>query len=519
MLGVTLSPDQENILRLLHTSPGRTLVPSAHDTGKTFVAAVAACYWYDSFNPGLVLTTAPTERDVNDLLWTEIRLLRQRASAHCGLSLDDLAPKSAYMGDAPDHYAKGYVSRKDRGFQGRHRPRMFFVFDEANDVDVLHWITTRTMFDPTLGHAWLAIFNPTSTTSQACNEDRFASVEDEGKRWNRVQLSALRHPNVLADLQGQPRPIPGAITKAMVDDLVVDWCEPVDHLEDVLATDIEWPPGSSRYFRPGPLFQARVMGLWPDQGGGVWSPALWEACFPLHEPAIAAGTLPEIGVDCAQGKGADYHAIHARWGAVSLHHETSNTMDPVRIAFRIREVCALMANEANRRLPPNSAPVRPQQIRVRIDDDGTGNAIKARLVREGYNVMLVSVARAPSRPDLYPRLRDEAWFNLAEKARAGLVCFSRLDRKTLERLRQQLLAVEWDVTDAGLRQVERKDVTKEKINRSPDDADAANLAYLDLGTVISGPSVPNELRQPMTQWGQPSDVRVTGRQKMYGRAE
>ena len=38
----TLTPEQENILRMLHEPPYRVLVPSAHDVGKTFIAAVAA---------------------------------------------------------------------------------------------------------------------------------------------------------------------------------------------------------------------------------------------------------------------------------------------------------------------------------------------------------------------------------------------------------------------------------------------------------------------------------------------
>jgi hypothetical protein len=186
VLGVrTLTDDQKAILRALHEPPCRVLVPSAHDVGKTFVAAVAACYWYDSFDPGLVLTTAPTEKDVIDLLWTEIRLLRLRA----GRPLSDLAPSAPYMGTSPDHYAKGYLSRKNQGFQGRHRERMLFLFDEANDVDALHWTTTRTMADPDLGSAWLAILNPTSTTSQAYQEDLACDEADGTPRWHPTPIT------------------------------------------------------------------------------------------------------------------------------------------------------------------------------------------------------------------------------------------------------------------------------------------------------------------------------------------
>ena len=46
-------------------------------------------------------------------------------------------------------------------------------------------------------------------------------------------------------------------------------------------------------------------------------------------------------------------------------------------------------------------------------------------------------------------------------------------------MKLQALAPKWKLDSAGRRVVEPKDVTKEKIGRSPDDMDAVNLAYLD----------------------------------------
>jgi hypothetical protein len=511
VLGIhTLTDEQRQILRGLHEPPHRVLVASAHDVGKTFIAAVAANYWYDSFNPGLVLTTAPTERDVNDLLWTELRLQRQRA----GLDCTGLAPRTADMRTGPDHYATGYVSRLGQGFQGRHRDRMLFIKDEADGVAPLHFITTDTMCDPALGCAEICIFNPTNVTSQVYQEDMRCDDPDGTPKWHRIRLSALDHPNIRAELRGQPRPIPGAVSLDMVTLWLQDWCEPVEYAEDVVATDVEFPPGSCRWYRPGPIFQARALGLWPDTGAGVWSPALWQACFPLYEPPLPLDRLPEIGCDCSMGKGEDFYALHCRWGAVSLYHETSNVMDAVRIASRIRLACQAMADEANRHRPRGAPRVTPQQIRVRIDDDGIGNAVAAMLKREAYLTELVSAASVASKPGLYPRKRDEAWFHAAEKARAGLVCLSRLDKKTLARLRQQLLAPAWDVDTAGRRAVERKDETRDKIGRSPDDADAFNLAYLDTGSAVGG-SIPNQPRGPRTAFGGPDEPRGGGR-RMFG---
>src|SRR6266508_3324661 len=101
-LGITtLTPEQKEMLRLLHVPPCRVLVPSAHDVGKTFCAAVAVSYWFDSFDPGIVISTAPTDRDVKDLLWTEVRLQRQRA----GLSMPFIGPSAPHMRTSEEHYA------------------------------------------------------------------------------------------------------------------------------------------------------------------------------------------------------------------------------------------------------------------------------------------------------------------------------------------------------------------------------------------------------------------------------
>src|SRR2546421_623271 len=68
VLKVQLTPDQETILRHLLIPPCRVDVPSGNDTGKTFVAAVAVCWWFDSFNPGVVYSTAPRYEHVVNVL-------------------------------------------------------------------------------------------------------------------------------------------------------------------------------------------------------------------------------------------------------------------------------------------------------------------------------------------------------------------------------------------------------------------------------------------------------------------
>lgn len=482
VLRVGLTPDQEEIIRSLLEPPCKVLVPSAHNVGKTFVAAVAANWWFDSFRPGLVLSTAPTERDVVDLLWTEIRLQRQRA----GLPSRFTGPRSPEMRDAEDHYAKGYTARKGESFQGRHRPRMLFIFDEANGIEPIYWESTRSMFDPSLGHAWLAIYNPTTTTSQAYIEAN--TFDDDGPgRWKLIRLSATNHPNLAAELDGLPKPVPSAVgLRQFQEEWLKEWCEPV-RAGDEKATDFAWPPRdwceannkTPALYRPGPIFQGRALGMDPDTGAGVWSEPLWQACVTPRVVAYPLNQLPQLGADMATGKGDDYFAALGRWGPFAVCCETANTMDAVAISERLERMAADLAALCTKHRPPAAEPVRATKIPMKLDDDGTGSAVGAILRRKGYAVTLVGAGTKALRPDLYPRRRDELWFATAEKAKRGEVHLGQLDRAALRRLKQQLMAPEWGLDGQGKRKVEPKDDTKEKIGRSPDDADALNLAYYD----------------------------------------
>jgi hypothetical protein len=195
------------------------------------------------------------------------------------------------------------------------------------------------------------------------------------------------------------------------------------------------------------------MGLWADDGGGVWSPSVWEACLELPPdgvPGLARlyplAALPELGVDCATGKGDDYVALHARWGPVSVFHETSNTMDPQHMFARIKAACATLAGLVNQRRDRSAEPVKATQIPVKIDDDGTGGAVGAFLRAEGYWAYPVGAGTRAVDEEHYVRRRDELWFQAAGRARAGLVKVGALDRPTRARLRQQLLAPAWGTT-------------------------------------------------------------------------
>jgi hypothetical protein len=104
VLGVHLTPEIASALEALHRPPCRVSIDSGHGVGKTFGAAVAVNWWYDTRDRCWIITTAPTERDVIDLLWTEVRLQRRRAAKPVPLDLKPAAPE---MGSTEsEHFAR-----------------------------------------------------------------------------------------------------------------------------------------------------------------------------------------------------------------------------------------------------------------------------------------------------------------------------------------------------------------------------------------------------------------------------
>lgn len=479
VLRVTLTADQEQILRAL---PGRVKINSGHSVGKTFLAAVIANWWFDTRDPGVVITTAPTERDVVDLLWTEIRLQRRRA----GLPMYFVGPSAPEMRTSEDHWAKGYTARKGESFQGRHRPSMLFIFDECEGVEPVYWDTTSTMYKPGSeeDHCWVAIGNPLTTTSRSYLED-LAVDPDGNPKWNLYTLSCLNHPNVLAELRGERPPIPDAVGLGQVNQWVTDWAVQV-HPGEAKPTDFQWPPESGRWFRPGPNFQGRVLGVRPTGGvDNVWSLGDFQKCLetrwdPQHCWDMQFGIT--IGVD-SSGFGDDDTCIHVRCGPVALHHESRNGWEHSRVAGRVKELCSQWSEWYNRMATYGRPPLSPLDVDVVFEfDGGYGVAVWGHRGEfenwRGVNVGGGSDALDPNGRPMYANYRAELWFSSAGLARGGLIDLSRLPKDAIAKLRLQLTTPFYENRPDGTRLVEPKKKVKERMNgKSPDDADALIISH------------------------------------------
>jgi len=455
-------------MEAIHQPPYKVLGRSSHSVGKTFVEACLVNYWYDTYNPGCVITTAPTARDVRDLLWAQVRMLRQRAGL--GGFAGDKAPE---LYDHPDHYAKGFTAARGESFQGRHPERMLILFDEATGIDATFWATARTMFQANGKHAWVCMFNPTDTSSQAHAEELKVDLLSE-PQWRTIHISSLEHPNIHAALDGKPEPFPGAVSLAQFEDWLAAWSDPIDAV-DAREADLEWPPGSGKWYRPGPLMEGRALGRYPSSATyGVWSDRAWRLATEIATREPRPSLLPEIGCDVAR-HGDDYTSMHSRWDHVSLAHERHNGWEYTQTAERLKELADHLAGTINAAREPQRKPVRPEDIPVKVDADAYGWGVMEN--KGSFNFIAIGASYS-ARKSLYPNMRSQLWFNSVDLAKSGNLCLARLPQATQHLLRQQLFSPMWYPT-RGLMTVEEKAITKQRLGCSPDDADAMNLAYCD----------------------------------------
>jgi len=448
ILHLELTEKQQEIARLLLTPPYKVLVRAAHNVGKSCLAAALISWWYDSHNPGVCLSTAPTERQVEKILWKELRGMR----AHLGGFPGPSAPTLQRPGE-PHHFASGVVARTAEGFQGQHGAAVFIVLDEAVGVAEPFWTSAETM----LGgdeYGALAIFNPTDTGS-------YAYAAEMTGTWHVVEMSAVHHPNIVAQLAGQPPTVPNAIRLDRLTQMLEAWSTPV--VGPAQPGDLEWPPGSGRWLRPGPDAESRLLGRWPSSAvNSIWSEATWQLCL---KPAGEDGPLT-IGLDVARF-GDDATTCWVKKGPSIVEYQKRVKLDTTKTAQLARDMAVKWGTHYN---------LAPKSVQIRTDDAGLGAGVTDQLRVNGWNCIPCLGASRALNVRLYPNRRSETWFEVADLAAAGKISVARLAADTRAELQRQLLGVKYKINTAGQREVESKDVTKARLKKSPDEADGFLLA-------------------------------------------
>jgi hypothetical protein len=466
VLGVELWDKQVEIVSAL-VKHKRVLVRSANAIGKSYIAACLALWFYETHDPGICILTAPTERQVCDVTFKEIRRLWGNRAG--------LYRKMPRIQSAPDHYVHGFTATDATAFQGIHCDNLLVVFEECVGVAPEFWEAAEGILVGGQETLWLCICNPTDSASQAY-------IEEQSGRWHVISVSAFQHPNIALEIKGDPPQIPGAIRLPQIEEALTKWCQVVN---DEQPGDIAF---RGLRYRPGPIAEARLLGRYPAQGSySVFSEADLNSCLEPRPYHPADGF--HLGCDVAR-LGDDCTTIHARRGPVSILHESYNHRDTAFTAARLKaivdDLAARWIDEKHPGLSPEQRARNAEQVArtipVKIDDAGVGGGVVD--AKGPYAFIGVNGGSRAYCPDDYPNRRSELLFALSLAMQEGRVSLAGLPRTVFDEIKRQAIGLTYKLDAAGRRVAERKDEQKQRIGRSPDDLDAVALCYSSQGVVL-----------------------------------
>ena len=129
ILGVKPWDKQQQILDAIAHNRS-VAVRSCNGAGKTFTAAITILWWLMSYDNAIVITTAPSERQVREILWRELRNLYVPVRDTIGGKLT-----RTRLEFGSKRYAYGFSTNTEDRFQGFHSGNILVIVDEASGVD------------------------------------------------------------------------------------------------------------------------------------------------------------------------------------------------------------------------------------------------------------------------------------------------------------------------------------------------------------------------------------------------
>lgn len=414
-------------------------VHSCHEVGKSWIAAATAAWWLDTHPVGeaRVVTTAPTQAQVEAILWNEINGFHQRADLGGRLNLTEwyFGKFLAGLGRKPSEHSPA-------AFQGLHARYLLVILDEAYGIPKTLWDAASTLAANEHSRV-LVIGNPDGP-------GEFEEVCRQTSGWHVIHIGAKHSPNFTGE----------TVSQSLKDMLI--------HPRWVEERAKKWGPTSA-------LYQSKIEGVFP-QGGDPFAciPYNWAVTCQLTE--FPPGELVEVGVDV--GAGGDRTVIRERRGLRAGRAHEFIDADPVRTA-----------GEINLKL-------RDWRVaKAKVDSTGIGWALCGALrdASSRHNptgpcvhdaeIVAVNFGAGPSigLEKKFRNKRAEIWWGGRERSRPGLESWdlSAVDDDVI----YELTVPRYEIIDSyGKIKIEaKKDVIK-RLGQSPDHADALLLAFLETST-------------------------------------
>lgn len=440
----------------------RTVAVASHGPGKTHSAA-RICAWWIAVHPlgeAKFISTAPTGRQVKNILWPHIHKVHAKAQLDGYLNQISwvVDQETLGYGFSPSHHNESAV-------QGFHAPYLLIIVDEAGGIPMQ---LGRNLDALMTGEntRLLAIGNPPTDS-----EGSWFETIAKSDQWTNIHISAFDSPNFTGE------PCPPEIAMNLVDQRWVD--------------DIR-----KEYGEDDPYYVARVLAQFPGSSSRRVIPVAW-----AEAAQVAAGEVDEtepesdwqrLGVDVAGGGGDEMAVAHLDGWRVRIAEvwSGSDTADQVinaeRVLEHIRRAEGIQAQRG----------FNTKRVRVKVDANGVGAGTADVLTRmgkdgrHGADIVHVMAGEAATDKGRFANRRAECWWATREVLRDGTL---RLEVSEKE-IRQLTAPSFTDHTSGGRIVIESKEAMKRRGVPSPDRADAICLAVYEPVPVVASVSYASQLR-------------------------
>lgn len=433
-------------------------IKSCHESGKSWVVGRIPVWWIATHPLGSakVVTSAPSARQVQAILWEEIR------TAHAKGKLPGYTNRTEWFADVPIAGQPGSAPRMvqqlvafgrkpeddatkstSTAFQGIHARHMLVCFDEACGVAASLWIAARSLI-ASEGGKMLVIGNPDDPSTE------FGRVCQPGSGWHVITISAFDTPNFTDEN------VPDDVKVRLVGRLYEE--------------DMRRECGETSF-----IYRAKVLGEFPEASADSLIKPAWVTAAVERELAPVGPN--ELGVDIARF-GSHETAIYHRRGPVARLYAAAYQRDLMAVVGMI--VDAVRKTGATR---------------VKVDDAGLGGGVTDRLIElknepdhvmQFVDVVPINVGSAPTTDDAKRRflnLRAELCWHLRSLFEVGDIDIGD-DLKT----QAQCCDIRTKPHSRGVIQIEPKEEMERRLtqgvvgagaSKSPDRFDALVLCFGD----------------------------------------
>lgn len=415
-------------------------VASGHSLGKDYIAAAIAIWFLETFPPSQVVLTAPTLRQVKNVMWKEVQGHWSRRTVDLQRGKIFTEPRIEIR---PDWYLIGFTTDeavKSEGgggkFQGLHSENVCVIVTESQELkdnvyDQIDAITTNKNV--------LVIFigNPTRA------KGRFAKGLKDRKNNIIFNFSCLENPNYIEKREV----IPGLASYEWVESMRLKWGE----------NDPRWI--------------GRVLGQIPEAGlNTIFTDQVIDHAIRRYGFIASHSFNRGVAWDPA-GQGVDDHVFTSGSEGEVIEKFKKTLMTPTEGAIKAVEMCKAIRGSW-----------------IIVDCDGTGardfQALKE--LPQDYigKIKLIEFHGSAAstkfttvfgkggevKKSIYANMRSEAAFVAKDRIMAGRASINPKDQDLIEDLREDI----W-LEDKPTLQIVPKEEIKEILGRSPGDGDSFKM--------------------------------------------